>query len=77
MFQPVGVAVFVMSALWLGLRGAASTDTVWLFVIGLPVLLAGTWLRLRLYGRMDEARFRQVVLALLLVSGLGLILSPR
>ena len=76
-FQPVGVAVFVMSALWLGLRGAASTDTVWLFVIGLPVLLAGTWLRLRLYGRMDEARFRQVVLALLLVSGLGLILSPR
>jgi len=76
-FQPVGVAIFAMSAVWLGLKGAASTDTVWLFVIGLPPLLAGTWLGLRLYGRMNEAWFRRVVLALLLVSGLGLILSPQ
>ena len=76
-FQPVGVAIFAMSAVWLGLKGAASTDTVWLFVIGLPPLLAGTWLGLRLYGRMNEAWFRRVVLALLLVSGLGLILAPQ
>jgi hypothetical protein len=26
-----------MSGLWLGVNGAVSTDTVWLFVIGLPV----------------------------------------
>jgi uncharacterized protein len=76
-FQPVGVAIFAMSAVWLGLKGAASTDSIWLFVIGLPPLLAGTWLGLRLYGRMNEAWFRRVVLALLLVSGLGLILSPQ
>src|ERR1700722_16753774 len=76
-FQPVGVAIFAMSAVWLGLKGAASTDTVWLFVIGLPPLLAGTWLGLRLYGGMNEAWFRRVVLALLLVSGLGLILAPQ
>ena len=76
-FQSVGVAIFAMSAVWLGLKGAASTDTVWLFVIGLPPLLAGTWLGLRLYGRMNEVWFRRVVLALLLVSGLGLILSPQ
>lgn len=76
-FQPVGVAIFAMSAVWLGLKGAASTDTIWLFVIGLPPLLAGTWVGLRLYGRMNEAWFRRVVLALLLVSGIGLILSPQ
>jgi uncharacterized membrane protein YfcA len=76
-FQPVGVAIFALSALWLGLKGAISTDTVWLFGIGLPALLAGTWLGLKLYGRMNEAWFRRVVLALLLGSGLGLIWSPQ
>jgi uncharacterized membrane protein YfcA len=72
-FQPIGVAIFAMSGLWLGIGGAVSTDTVWLFVIGLPALLAGTWLGLKLYGRLDEAAFRKVVLALLLVSGIALV----
>jgi uncharacterized protein len=43
-------------------------------VIGLPVLVAGTWVGLRLYARLDEAGFRKVVLGLLLVSGLGLVI---
>jgi len=72
-FQPIGVAIFAMSAFWLGVKGAISTDTAWLFVIGLPVLLAGTWLGLKLYGKLDEASFRKVVLVLLLVSGAALI----
>jgi uncharacterized protein len=72
-FQPIGVAIFAMSGLWLGVNGAVSTDTVWFFVIGLPVLLAGTWLGLRLYGHLDEAGFRKVVLVLLWVSGLALV----
>jgi hypothetical protein len=44
------------------------------FVTGLPVLVAGTWVGLRLYARLDEAGFRKVVLGLLLVSGLGLVI---
>src|SRR6195952_5556932 len=36
-FQPVAVAIFLMSALWIGARGAITADTVKLFVIGLPV----------------------------------------
>jgi hypothetical protein len=72
-FQPIGVAIFAMSAFWLGLNGAVSTDTAWLFAIGLPVLLAGTWLGLRLYGKLDDAGFRKVILVLLLVSGLALL----
>jgi uncharacterized protein len=76
-FQPVGVAVFAMSALWLGASGAIGMDTLWLFAIGLPILLAGTWLGLRLYGRVDDAGFRTIVLALLLVSGLALMFSLR
>ena len=73
-FQPVGVAIFAMTALLLGAGGAVAADTAWLFVLGLPVLLAGTWAGLKLYGRLDEAGFRKVVLLLLLVSGLALVL---
>ena len=72
-FQPVAVAIFAMSALWLGVKGAVSADTIRLFLFGLPALLAGTWLGMKLYGRLDEAAFRKVVLVLLLASGVALI----
>jgi uncharacterized membrane protein YfcA len=76
-FQPVGVATFVMCAAWLGGTGAISAHTVELFLLGLPFLLAGTWLGLKLYGRLDEEGFRKIVLALLLVSGVALLWSLR
>lgn len=72
-FQPVGVAIFAMSGLWLGASGTVSADTVWLFVIGLPALLLGTWVGLKLFGRLDEAGFRKIVLMLLLASGVTLL----
>jgi uncharacterized membrane protein YfcA len=72
-FQPVAVAIFAMSALWLGVKGAVSSDTIRLFLFGLPALLAGTWLGIKLYGHLDEAAFRKVVLILLLVSGIALV----
>jgi uncharacterized protein len=45
-------------------------------VVGLPALLAGTWVGLKLYGHLDEAAFRKVVLLLLLVSGIALVVPP-
>ena len=72
-FQPVAVAIFAMSAAWLSIKGSVSADTIRLFPFGLPVLLAGTWLGVELYGHRDETAFRTVVLVLLLVSGAVLI----
>lgn len=72
-FQPVAVATFLMSALWIGAKGAITAETTKLFLIGLPALLAGTWLGLKLFGRLNEAAFRKIVLALLLASGIVLI----
>jgi uncharacterized membrane protein YfcA len=69
----VAVAIFAMSALWIGARGAVTPETIKLFLTGLAALFAGTWLGLKLYGRLDEAAFRKIVLALLLVSGVLLI----
>jgi uncharacterized protein len=63
-----------MSAAWLGGQGSISRDLIWLFVLGLPAVLAGTWAELKLYGRLDEAQFRRLVLIVLLVSGVVLLL---
>ena len=73
-FQPVAVTIFLMSALWIGAKGAITPEIIKLFLIGLPALFAGTWLGLKLFGRLDEASFRKVVLVLLLASGLVLII---
>ena len=74
-FQPVGVATFAMTAAWLGGQGSVSRDVIGLFVLGLPVLLVGTCAGMKLYGRLDEAQFRKVVLVLLLVSGVVLLVK--
>jgi uncharacterized protein len=71
-FQPVAVGIFLMSAGWLGAKGAVSWDAAWLFIIGLPALAGGLWLGLKLYGRLDEQAFRKLILVLLLVSGASL-----
>jgi len=72
-FQPVAVSIFLMSALWLGAKGTITSETIKLFVIGLPFLIAGTWLGFKLFGRIDEATFRKLVLGLLFISGAVLI----
>ena len=76
-FQPVGVATFLMIALWLGGTGMIGSDTLGLFLIGLPALAAGTWLGLKLFGRLNDAAFRRIVLVLLLASGLSLLVLGR
>ena len=76
-FQPSGVAVFLMTALWLGGTGMIGVDTAGLFLIGLPALALGTWAGLKLFGKLDDAMFRRVVLALLLISGASLLILGR
>jgi uncharacterized protein len=72
-FQPVMLAAIVMSAVSLSIAGTVTAETVRLYLLGLPVLLAGLWVGFELYGKLDDAAFRKVILLLLLVSGLALI----
>lgn len=83
-FQPVMLAAIVMTAISLTASGSITAETVKLYLLGLPALLAGLWVGFRLYGKLDDAAFRKVVLLLLLVAGLALtvvagwpILHPR
>jgi hypothetical protein len=72
-FQPVGVATFVMIAMWLGGTGMIGAETAGLFFLGLPALALGTWAGLKSFGRLNEAGFRRIVLGLLLLSGASLL----
>ncbi len=76
-FQPTAVATFLMTIIWLSGAGALTADIARLFAIGLPALIAGTWLGWKLYGRLDEATFRKAVLGLLLASGVVLVTTWR
>jgi uncharacterized membrane protein YfcA len=75
--QPTAFATFVMSIVALGGAGLVTPATVHLFLMGLPALIAGTLLGWSLYGRLDEAAFRKIVLVLLLLSGLAIVGTVR
>lgn len=72
-FQPTLFVVLAMSAASLAVAGAANAETGKLYLLGLPVLVAGMWCGWKLYGKLDDQAFRKVILVLLLVSGLSLI----
>ena len=72
-FQPVMLAAFVINAISLSIAGVVTAETVKLYLLGLPFLLTGLWSGFKLYGKLDDATFRKVILLLLLVSGLALI----
>jgi len=73
-FQPVLLATFAISAVSFAFVGLYTAPTLTLYLWALPALVAGIWCGLRLYGRLDDAGFRRVVLLLLLAAGLSLVL---
>jgi uncharacterized protein len=66
------VAASALTAVSLSIAGVVTAETIKLYLLGLPLLLAGVWIGFKLYGTLDDAVFRKVLLALLLVSGLVL-----
>lgn len=72
-FQPVILAAFALTAISLAVAGAVTHELVKLYLYGLPALGAGLWLGLKLYGHLDDAAFRKLILLLLLLSGVVLI----
>jgi uncharacterized membrane protein YfcA len=58
------------------LVGAVALDKagILLLIAVLPALLIGGWAGWRLYGHLDERRFRQFLALLLVVSGVTLVI---
>lgn len=76
-FQPTAVFTFVLCLLAFGGTGIVTQEVLRLFAIGLPALIAGTLVGWSIYGKLDEATFRKIVLWLLLISGLAIVLTGR
>ena len=55
--------------------GLVRSEVVWLALIAFPGTLAGAWLGTRTYHVLSDRNFRDVVLALLFLSGIGLVWS--
>jgi uncharacterized membrane protein YfcA len=72
-FQPVLFAAFVVICISMGITGAFRPETLKLYGLGFPFMLAGLWSGFKLYGTIDDETFRKVVLVLLLIAGLSLI----
>jgi uncharacterized protein len=72
-FQPVNLVTIVIAAVSLAFAGAVTAEIVELYLLGLPFLLIGLWSGFKLYGRLDDAVFRKVILVFVLLSGLALI----
>lgn len=74
-FQPVMLGAIVVTAISVSVTGVVTADIVKLYVLGLPALLAGLWTGFKLYGKLDDATFRKVILVMLFFSGWALIIA--
>jgi uncharacterized membrane protein YfcA len=73
--QPFNMAVLATALLAAGVAGLLDR-TFWIWAaICVPVSLIGARLGLMLYGRVNDAAFRQLILVLLGLSGVTLIVS--
>jgi uncharacterized protein len=74
-FQPVLFAAFVIISISQLMAGSYTVDTVKLYGIGLPFMIAGIWIGFKLYGTINDETFRKTVLILVLLAGVSLIVS--
>jgi len=72
--QPFILLMQIATLVYFSKLGIFASATWTTFFWCLPVVLAGTWLGLRLFNRIDDAKFRRVVLLFLFVSGAILVL---
>jgi uncharacterized membrane protein YfcA len=72
-YQPYNLAMHGMTLGWLASWGVLNARLVDDFLICIGPVLIGSWLGLKVFGRLDEVLFRRVVLSLFLVSGISLV----
>jgi uncharacterized membrane protein YfcA len=69
LIQPYILIMQVATIAYFSGVGIMTSETLLVSLVCAPVVLAGTWLGLRLYRRFSDAEFRQLVLVVLLVCG--------
>jgi uncharacterized membrane protein YfcA len=74
-FQPVLFVAFVAISSSQAVAGTITRETLVLYALGVPFMVAGLWSGFKFFGKINDENFRRTVLALLLLAGLSLIAS--
>jgi len=74
-FQTYNWTVLTAALCLQAATGFITSEVVWLALLSLPASLFGAWLGARAYRVLSDRNFRDVVLGLLFLSGLGLVWS--
>jgi uncharacterized protein len=72
--QPFILLMQIATLIYFSKLGIFASATWATFFWCIPAVMAGTWLGLHLFNRIDDAKFRRLILLFLLVSGLTLVL---
>lgn len=73
--QAYNFSTLVLALIFQTVAGLMTLEFGRVFLVALPGTIAGAWLGRRLYNRLSDRRFDNVVLILLLISGFLLLLS--
>jgi uncharacterized membrane protein YfcA len=74
-FQTFNFTVLLTALCLQVATGLVKPDVIWLALLALPGTLLGAWLGTRVYHALSDRNFRDVVLGLLFLSGVGLVWS--
>jgi uncharacterized membrane protein YfcA len=75
--QPFIFVMQIATLVYFSKLGMLASDTMTIYLWCVPAVVAGTWLGLRIFDRIDDARFRRLVLVFLFVSGITLVIVGR
>ncbi len=73
MFQPFNMVILTLAFASYSVAGYITLEFGWLVLMALPGTVLGAWLGRRVYEGIEDQRFNQVVLSILLLSGVALI----
>ena len=59
MFQPVLFVAFVVISISQAAAGSVTKETLALYVLGIPFMVAGLWSGFRLFGKIDDTSMLQ------------------
>ena len=74
-FQTFNWTVLVAALCLQAGTGFITSEVLWLALLALPGTIFGAWLGARTYHALSDKDFRDVVLGLLFLSGVGLVWS--
>jgi hypothetical protein len=67
--QPFILLMQIATLVYFSKMGILASGTWTSYIWCLPAVIGGTWLGLKLFNRVDDVRFRRLILLFLLVSG--------